>query len=126
MARWTSAAATAESTPPDRPHIARPSPTWAAIQIAAARDLRRHRSVANRWRAGRAQRLPPSPRRRTGHISRGHRRPGLRSRSEQPVIYEDTGQSRTDGALDERSGYRRVHAAGQATYRAAIADLGCD
>ena len=31
MARWTSAAATAESTPPDRPQIARPSPTWARI-----------------------------------------------------------------------------------------------
>ena len=32
MARWTSAAATAESTPPDRPQIARPSgPTCARI-----------------------------------------------------------------------------------------------
>ena len=29
MARCTSAAATAESTPPDSPQIARPSPTWA-------------------------------------------------------------------------------------------------
>ena len=29
MARWTRAAATAESTPPDSPQIARPSPTWA-------------------------------------------------------------------------------------------------
>ena len=29
MARWTSAAATAESTPPERPQIARPSPIWA-------------------------------------------------------------------------------------------------
>ncbi len=29
MARCTSAAATAESTPPESPQIARPSPTWA-------------------------------------------------------------------------------------------------
>ena len=31
IARCTSAAATAESTPPDRPQMARPSPTWARI-----------------------------------------------------------------------------------------------
>ena len=32
MARWTRAAATAESTPPDSPQIAWPSPTCAAIR----------------------------------------------------------------------------------------------
>ncbi len=31
MARCTSAAATAESTPPDSPQMARPSPTWARM-----------------------------------------------------------------------------------------------
>ena len=33
MARWTSAAATAESTPPESPQIARPSPTWARTAV---------------------------------------------------------------------------------------------
>ena len=32
MARWTSAAATAESTPPDRPQMACLSPTWRRIR----------------------------------------------------------------------------------------------
>ena len=31
MARCTSAAATAESTPPESPQMARPSPTWARM-----------------------------------------------------------------------------------------------
>ena len=31
MARWTSAAATAESTPPDSPQMARPPPTCSLI-----------------------------------------------------------------------------------------------
>ena len=31
MARWTSAAATEESTPPDSPQTARASPTWARM-----------------------------------------------------------------------------------------------
>ena len=30
-ARWTSSAATEESTPPESPQITRPSPTWARI-----------------------------------------------------------------------------------------------
>ena len=30
-ARWTSSAAIEESTPPERPQITRPSPTWARI-----------------------------------------------------------------------------------------------
>ena len=33
MARWTRAAATAESTPPDSPQMARPSPTWARMAV---------------------------------------------------------------------------------------------
>ena len=32
IARWTSSAATLESTPPESPQIARPSPTWARIR----------------------------------------------------------------------------------------------
>ena len=31
MAWWTRAAATAESTPPDSPQMARPAPTWARM-----------------------------------------------------------------------------------------------
>ena len=43
IARWTSAAATAESTPPDSAQIARPSPTCAADALHLLVDDRRHR-----------------------------------------------------------------------------------
>jgi hypothetical protein len=36
IAWWTSAAATDESTPPDRPQIARPSPTWARMRATCS------------------------------------------------------------------------------------------
>ena len=42
MARWTSAAATAESTPPDRPQIARPSPTCARISSICSSMMLAH------------------------------------------------------------------------------------
>ncbi len=35
IALWTSAAATAESTPPDSPQITAPSPTWAWMASTA-------------------------------------------------------------------------------------------
>ena len=39
MARWTSAAATAESTPPDRPQMARPWPTCARIAATCSSTM---------------------------------------------------------------------------------------
>ena len=42
MARWTRAAATAESTPPDSPQMARPGPTWDADGVERGVDDRVH------------------------------------------------------------------------------------
>ena len=39
MARWTSAAATAESTPPDSPQMARPSPTCSRIAVTCSSTM---------------------------------------------------------------------------------------
>ena len=36
IALWTSSAATEESTPPERPQITRPSPTWARIRATCS------------------------------------------------------------------------------------------
>ena len=46
IASWISTAATAESTPPDRPQITRPLPTWARIAAIASSRKARHRPVA--------------------------------------------------------------------------------
>ena len=46
IASWISTAATAESTPPDRPQITLPLPTCARIASLASRAERRHRPVA--------------------------------------------------------------------------------
>ena len=94
MARCTSAAATAESTPPDSPQIARPSPTWArtastvssmiddVVQLCGipAMSCRNRRSTScpcgecptSGWYC-----TPAS--RRSGVLERGHRGP-LRGR----------------------------------------------
>ena len=61
MALCTSAAATAESTPPDRPQMARPAPTWARMASTWVVDDRAHgpgRRRARRRRRGSA-RAPP-------------------------------------------------------------------
>ena len=56
MARWTSAAATAESTPPDSPQMARPAPTWrrtastCVSAIDAIVQVGRHPHTSNRKR----------------------------------------------------------------------------
>ncbi len=108
MARWTSAAATAESTPPDRPQMAWAEPTRARMrsvcssmtprmvqvgaQPAAARN---RRSTACRARCagprgGTAPRTGPGrrPRRRPPGVAggpRGHREAGRRDRAGVPV-----------------------------------------
>ena len=54
IARWTSSAATDESTPPESPQITRPSPTWARIRaicsstIDAALQLRSAPQMSSR------------------------------------------------------------------------------
>ena len=44
-ALWTSSAATEESTPPERPQITRPSPTWARIFVDLLGDHRLRRPL---------------------------------------------------------------------------------
>ncbi len=53
MARWTSAAATAESTPPDSPQMAWAEPTWARIALDLLLDDAAH--GPGRGAAGRGQ-----------------------------------------------------------------------
>ena len=61
MARWTRAAATAESTPPDSPQIARPPPTCPAIRSACSSITPRMVHVGRQPAAARKRRSSSIP-----------------------------------------------------------------
>ena len=85
IARWTSAAATDESTPPDSAQIARASPTWARMRGDLLVDDRAIVHVgsqpARSWRNARSTAMPCAcarPRGGTARPRSGARRPRAR------------------------------------------------